>query len=83
MKVQAVSQSSQVESAQPSEVVQRLQSITSIIGQKRAQGAEQVDLVLRDNAVDQQVVERLSRLYKVYAETNEGNSIKVNVRFRS
>jgi hypothetical protein len=84
MKISTIDPNSlQGDESQPSEVVQRLQQLTQIIGQQRAKGAEEVNMVLRDNDVDTEVISRLSRLYDVQTQNNGGPSVKVNVKFRS
>ena len=67
-----------------SEVVDRLQSIMSIIGRARASGADSASMLLRsDNAVDSAVIGRLSTMYgdRLNIETNGGPSIRMTVTF--
>jgi hypothetical protein len=82
MRVEPISSVSQGYESETSEIVQRFQQVTQIIGRQRAQGSEEVNLLLRNNEVDQEVITRLSRLYDVQAQTNNGPSMKVTVRFR-
>jgi hypothetical protein len=81
MRVESVNQATQ--STPQSDVVARLQVVTQMIGRQRAQGAEEVQLLLRaNNDVDGEVVKRLSRLYNVNVEDNGGSSVRISVRFK-
>lgn len=82
MRVDPVSRTNSNYEPEQSDVLQRLQYITQMIGKRRLEGVDEVNFLLRDNPVDNEVIERLSRLYIVDVQRNDGPSVRVKVQFR-
>ena len=62
----------------PNKVVQRLNAVRQHIVEAKKNNQKEVAVILRDDKIDRQVIERLSKHFDVSTEASK--SIKVNIK---
>lgn len=80
MRVDAVSPGTSVVTGQGSNLQDRLDEIKVIAGRARSQGLDEFSVIMKDNDLDLQTIERLKHLYDVSVQAS--NSLRVTIRFK-
>lgn len=80
MRVDSVSPGSSIVASQGSDLQDRLDEIKAIAGRARSQGLDEFSVIMKDNDLDLQTIERLKNLYDISVQASD--SLRVTIRFK-